>query len=45
MDSAICESSYKGTILQKNNSKMTIKWPFAYNYFVKFHGDQVLEPP
>ena len=28
---------YKGTILQRNYRKMTIKWSFSYNSFVKFH--------
>ena len=28
---------YKGTILQRNCRKMTIKWSFSYNSFVKFH--------
>ena len=33
----ISELFYKGTILQKNYRKMTIKWSFSYNSFVKFH--------
>ena len=36
MDSVISESSYKGTVLQKNYRKMTRA--FSYNSFVKFHG-------
>ena len=35
---AISELSYNWTILQKNNKKMTISWPFSYSSFVKFHG-------
>ena len=38
MDCVISESCYKGIILQRNYRKMTIKWPFSYNSFVKFHG-------
>ena len=33
----------KGTILQKNYRKMTIKWSFLYNSIVKFHGKKYLE--
>ena len=29
---------YKGTILQRNYRKMTMKWSFSYNSFVKFCG-------
>ena len=25
-------------ILQRNYRKMTIKWSFSYNFFVKFYG-------
>ena len=28
----------KGTVLQRNYRKMTMKWSFSYNSFVKFHG-------
>ena len=38
MDRVISEPSYKGRILQRNYRKMTIKWSFSYNSFVKFHG-------
>ena len=34
----------KGTILQRNNRKMTIIWSFSYYYFVKFHGKKLSEP-
>ena len=40
MDSVISESCYKGTILQMNYRKMTIKWLFSYNSFVKY-GSQL----
>ena len=30
----------KGTILQRNDRKMTIIWSFFYNFFVKFHDKQ-----
>ena len=29
---------YKGAILRWNYRKMTMKWSFSYNSFVKFHG-------
>ena len=38
MDRVISEQCYKGTILQKNYRKMTIKWSFSYNSFVKFQN-------
>ena len=38
MDHVISEVCYKGTILQRNNRKMTISWSFSYNSFVKFCG-------
>ena len=38
MDHVISESCYKGTILQRNDRKMTISWSFSYHYYVKFHG-------
>ena len=35
------QKSYKGTLLQHNHRKMTmkdrLKWLFSYNSFVKFH--------
>ena len=43
MDCAISEPCYKGTILQRNYRKMTIKWSFSYNSFVKFHGTKICE--
>ena len=44
MDCFICESCYKGTILQRNYRTMTILWSFSYNSFVKFHGTKTWEP-
>ena len=44
MKCVISESCFKGTILQRNFRKMTIKWPFSYNSFVKFHGKEIWEP-
>ena len=44
MNLDISDSCYKGTILQRNYRKMTIKWPFSYNTFVKFHGKIFWEP-
>ena len=41
MDCFICESCYKGTILQRNYRTMTILWSFSYNSFVKFHGTKL----
>ena len=38
MDHVISELRYKGTILQRHYRKMTMKWSFSYNTFVKFHG-------
>ena len=38
MDHYISELCYKGTILQRNNRKMTIKWSFSCNSFVKYYG-------
>ena len=38
MDLVRGEVSYKETILQRIYRKMTIKWSFSYNSFVKFHG-------
>ena len=38
MDRDISGPCYKGTILQRNYRKMTIKWSFSYNSFVKFYG-------
>ena len=29
---------YKGTTLQSNYRKMTMKWSFSYNFFVKLCG-------
>ena len=37
MGSVICKLCYKGTTLQNNYRKMTMKWSFSYNSFVKFH--------
>ena len=37
-DCDIGESCYNGTILQRNYRKMTMKWSFSYNSFIKFHG-------
>ena len=37
-DFVISELCYKGTILQRNYRKMTMKWPFSYYFFVKLHG-------
>ena len=37
MNPFISELCYKGTILQRNYRKMTIKWSFSLNSFVKFH--------
>ena len=34
------ESCFVRTILQRNYRKMTIKWSFSYNFFVKFHGEK-----
>ena len=44
MDHVISEACDKGTILQRNYRKMTIKWSFSYNSFVKFHGTKIWEP-
>ena len=44
MDRVISDPCYKGTILQRNYRKMTIKWSFSYNSFVKFHGTKIWEP-
>ena len=44
MDRVISGSCYKGTILQKKYRKMTIKWSFSYNSFVKFHGKIIWLP-
>ena len=41
LDHYISESCYKGTILLRNNRKMTISWSFSYNSFVKFHGKKI----
>ena len=41
MDSVISRPGYKWTILQKNDRKMTIKWSFSYNSFVKFRGKKI----
>ena len=38
MEHVISELHYQGTILQRNNRKMAIKWSFSYNSFVKYHG-------
>ena len=35
------ELCYKGTILQRNSRKMSIKWSFSYYQFVKFHGKKI----
>ena len=46
-DRVISELCYKGAILQRNYMKimkMTIKWSFSYNSFVKLHGTKILEP-
>ena len=37
----ISELCYKWSILQKNNIKMTMKWSFFYNSFVKFNGKEI----
>ena len=44
LDLVMSKSCYKGTILQTNYRKMTIKWSFSYKSFVKFHGKKKLEP-
>ena len=41
MNCVINEMCYEGTILQRNYRKMTIKWSFSYNSFVKFHGKKL----
>ena len=35
-----CELCYKGTILQRNSRKMTIKWSFSFNSFVNLCGQK-----
>ena len=35
------ESCYKGTILYRNHRKMTMKWSFSYDSFVKFQGKKI----
>ena len=37
----ISELCYTGTILQRNYRKMTIKWSFSYNSFVKSMVEKV----
>ena len=44
MGTAISESCYKGTISQRSYRKMTMKWSFFYNSFVKLHGKKFWEP-
>ena len=44
IDCVITESCYIGTFLQRKNRKMTIKWSFSYNSFVKFNGKKIWEP-
>ena len=44
MDHVISESCYKRTILQRNDRKMTMKWSFSYQFYVKFHGKNIKEP-
>ena len=36
----ISELSYEGTILQRNNRKMTMEWSFSYNFLVKFNYEK-----
>ena len=38
------EPCYKRKMLQRSYRKMTIKWSFSYNSFVKFHGKKIWEP-
>ena len=38
MDCVISKLCYKGTILQRKNRKMTMKWSFSYFSFVKSFG-------
>ena len=45
MDHVISELCDKGKILQRNYRKMTMKWSFSYNFFIKFHGEEKLEEP
>ena len=40
MHYVISEVFYKGATLQRNR-KMTIRWSFSYNSFVKFHGKKI----
>ena len=42
MDCVIGESCWKGIILHRDYRKMTIKWSFSYNSFVKFHDKNKL---
>ena len=44
MGSVINEQHYKETILQRNYRKMTIKWSFSYNFFVKNYGKKSWKP-
>ena len=44
MDHVLSESYNKSKILQRNYRKMTMKWSFSYNSFVKFHGKKSWEP-
>ena len=41
MKPVMSDLSYKGTILQRHYRKITIKWSFSYNSFVKFHGKNI----
>ena len=40
IDSVTRESSYQGTILQRNYRKMTMEWSFSYNFLVKFNYEK-----
>ena len=44
MDYIMGELFYKRTILQRNYRKMTIKWSFSYNSFVKRSFMTILYP-
>ena len=39
-DCILRESSYEGTILQRNYKKMTMEWSFSYNSLVKFNYEK-----
>ena len=44
MDCVIGEQCFKGIVLQRNYKKMTMKWSFSYNSFVKFNGKKIWVP-